>query len=63
MMSHEGLWVEKGEEHFHSAPGMKAQNVQEEKSQQKTNKCTWDSPLNFYTLFRGKKGLITQVKP
>lgn len=38
-MLHEGLWVKKGEENFHSAPGMKAQTELEEKSQEETNKC------------------------
>lgn len=56
MMLHKRLWV-KGTENLQSAPGMKAQKVQEEKSRQETNKCAWDSPLNFYTLFRKKKGV------
>ena len=61
MLRNERLWV-KVKENLQSALGMNERKVhKKKKSQQGTNKLAWDSPLNFYTLFR-KKGLMTQVK-
>lgn len=45
---------------------MKEQKVHKKKNREMTNVIPWDSPLDFYTLFRKKKKekevLITQVK-